>query len=151
MEEKWAVQRRVAYLKTLLSDAEERKQSIHAAYIRGEEVGDQEEKIQLEIAGREKEIRYLKQDPETRGKTIDIEIVKQTSITDMIGEQPQNKLGNIWWYKCIFHSEKSASLAVYIQQNRFHCYGCGADGSVIDLVMKQYDCSFMEAAKKIAI
>ena len=33
---------------------------------------------------------------------------------------------------------------------RFHCFGCGADGDVIDFVSRLYAISSLEAAKKIA-
>lgn len=35
---------------------------------------------------------------------------------------------------CPFHNENTPSLNVYHEQNTFHCYGCGADSSVIDFV-----------------
>ena len=34
--------------------------------------------------------------------------------------------------------------------NRFHCFGCGADGDVIDFVSRLYGISSLEAAQKIA-
>lgn len=34
--------------------------------------------------------------------------------------------------------------------NRFHCFGCGADGDVIDFVMQLYGIGSMEAAQKLA-
>lgn len=55
-----------------------------------------------------------------------------------------NKAGFIC---CPFHSEKTASLKVY--SDSFHCYGCGASGSVIDFVMKLFGLSSIEAARKI--
>lgn len=38
-------------------------------------------------------------------------------------------------YKCPLHNEKSPSFVWYKDQNTFHCYGCSANGDVIDLVM----------------
>lgn len=34
--------------------------------------------------------------------------------------------------------------------NRFHCFGCGADGDVIDFVAQLYGLESKEAAEKIA-
>ena len=36
---------------------------------------------------------------------------------------------------CVFHDEKTPSLRVYPQSQRFHCYGCGRNGDVLDLVL----------------
>lgn len=49
---------------------------------------------------------------------------------------------------CPFHTEKSASCKLY-KDNRFHCFGCQADGDVIDFVMKQEGIDFLTAVKKI--
>lgn len=45
--------------------------------------------------------------------------------------------------KCPFHLDKSPSLDV--RKNFYYCYGCGAHGDVIDLVMKTKNLSFKEA------
>lgn len=47
--------------------------------------------------------------------------------------------------KCCFHEDGHASLKVYIKDNFFVCFGCGARGSPIDFVMKYKNCSFREA------
>lgn len=49
---------------------------------------------------------------------------------------------------CPFHSEKTPSLKLY--DRRFHCFGCGAHGSVIDFVSALYGITPLDAAKKIA-
>ena len=48
---------------------------------------------------------------------------------------------------CIFHNDKTPSMKV---DNRFHCFGCGADGGVIDFVMQLYGLDSKEAAQKLA-
>lgn len=52
---------------------------------------------------------------------------------------------------CMFHSgDRDASLKIYSGKNGgFHCFGCGAHGSVIDFVMKLFDISFSEAVRRI--
>ena len=35
---------------------------------------------------------------------------------------------------CPFHNEKTPSFKVNISTGRFHCFGCGADGTVVDLL-----------------
>lgn len=49
---------------------------------------------------------------------------------------------------CPFHGkDKTPSLRVYRNQNRFYCYGCSAGNDVIDFIMKQEKCNFIEAVK----
>ena len=57
--------------------------------------------------------------------------------------------GHILATLCIFHEEKTASLKIY--GNGFKCFGCGARGSNIDLLLKAKRASTsIEAAKLIA-
>lgn len=49
--------------------------------------------------------------------------------------------------RCPFHSERTPSMKL---DERFHCFGCGADGSVIDLAAGLFELSPLEAAKKLA-
>lgn len=42
--------------------------------------------------------------------------------------------GNKFWINCPFHNEKTPSCAIYPSENRFHCYGCGADGDTLDFI-----------------
>lgn len=46
--------------------------------------------------------------------------------------------------KCPFHNEKTASFKVY-PNNSFYCFGCGASGDVITLIMKMENLSFEDA------
>lgn len=51
---------------------------------------------------------------------------------------------------CPFHSgDRSPSLKVYLDQNTWHCFGCGKSGTVIDFVMEMERCSFVDALKKL--
>lgn len=50
---------------------------------------------------------------------------------------------------CPFHDEKTASLKLYSGQRGYHCFGCGAGGSVIDFVMKLFDIPFRQAILRI--
>ena len=51
---------------------------------------------------------------------------------------------------CPFHAEKTPSFTLYPDQGRFHCYGCGASGSVIDLHMKLTGKPFKETVRELA-
>jgi len=51
--------------------------------------------------------------------------------------------------KCPFHDDKEPSFIVTPSKNLFHCMGCDAAGSVIDLVMKLDGIEFKEAVRKL--
>lgn len=48
---------------------------------------------------------------------------------------------------CPFHAEKTASLKLY--DRSFHCYGCGAGGSVIDFVAMLFQLDALGAVKRL--
>lgn len=50
---------------------------------------------------------------------------------------------------CPFHPEKTPSMRIY-KDDSFYCFGCGAHGDVIDLVMRLFGLSFTEAVDKLA-
>lgn len=49
---------------------------------------------------------------------------------------------------CPFHAEKTPSMSV--KDNRFHCFGCGKNGDVIQFVMETQNKTFREAVKMLA-
>ena len=48
---------------------------------------------------------------------------------------------------CPFHADRNPSMKVDF---RFHCFGCGADGDVIDFTAKLFQLSLRQAAEKLA-
>ncbi|MCC6347905.1 MAG: hypothetical protein IT388_12015 [Nitrospirales bacterium] len=52
---------------------------------------------------------------------------------------------------CPFHSEKTPSFIVNPSRQRYHCFGCGADGDVIDFVQRLKSLSFKEALRYLGI
>jgi DNA primase len=48
---------------------------------------------------------------------------------------------------CPFHDETEGSFVVSPEKNLFHCLGCGAGGSVVDLVMRLDGVSFRHAVE----
>ena len=48
---------------------------------------------------------------------------------------------------CPFHDDRTPSMKV---DKRFHCFGCGEDGNVIDFTAKVFGLSPIEAAQKLA-
>ena len=47
---------------------------------------------------------------------------------------------------CPFHNDKDPSMKV---DKRYHCFGCGADGDVIDFVSNYFGLSVIDAVKKL--
>ena len=50
---------------------------------------------------------------------------------------------------CPFHKEQSPSFHITPTKNLFHCFGCGAAGSVIDFVMRLDGITFKDAVNKL--
>jgi DNA primase len=46
---------------------------------------------------------------------------------------------------CPFHEEKTPSFHITPAKNLFHCFGCGASGSVLDFLMRQEGLTFRQA------
>lgn len=55
--------------------------------------------------------------------------------------------GREWKGLCPFHKEKSPSFTVY--SDRYHCFGCGASGDVIDFVAQIENVSTTEAVNSL--
>ena len=83
------------------------------------------------------------------------EIVEQIAaandIVDVIGGYfPLKRAGSAFKALCPFHQEKSPSFTVNPQRQRFHCFGCGAGGSVFDFVARYESVDFPTAARRLA-
>jgi hypothetical protein len=57
--------------------------------------------------------------------------------------------GREWSGLCPFHQEKSPSFTVNDEKGFYHCFGCGAHGSVIDFVMNHEGLEFMPALERL--
>lgn len=79
------------------------------------------------------------------------DIIKQTLSMTEVAERygfPPNRAGFI---RCPFHAgDNSASLKIYPGKGGgFFCFGCQTSGSVIDFVMRVFDCPFKEATQRL--
>jgi DNA primase len=72
----------------------------------------------------------------------------------MFPELARGKLrGLLYFIKCPFHTEKTASFCIYDKtflQEGFRCYGCGMSGSIIDYYMNRKDVAFVNAVIDLA-
>lgn len=60
------------------------------------------------------------------------------------------KNGNEFEACCPFHSEKTASFRVYKKGDwKFWCFGCGANGDVVDFVQERYNLNKIEAVRQL--
>lgn len=75
------------------------------------------------------------------------EAVKQSVSTREAAEFYWIKVRRNGMACCPFHDDKNPSMKV---DQRFHCFGCGEDGDVIDFTAKLFDLSPKEAAEKLA-
>ncbi|HEX9568363.1 MAG TPA: CHC2 zinc finger domain-containing protein [Rhodospirillales bacterium] len=51
---------------------------------------------------------------------------------------------------CPFHKEKTPSFTVNEEKGFYHCFGCGAHGSVFDFIMETKGLSFSDAVNWLA-
>ena len=75
------------------------------------------------------------------------EVVKQSVTAREAAELYGIAVGRGGMACCPFHDDRHPSMKV---DTRFHCFGCGADGDVIDFTARFYDLSPKEAAEKLA-
>jgi DNA primase len=77
------------------------------------------------------------------------ELRARTPLAALIGRRAKlTRSGRDWKGCCPFHNEKSPSFYVYA--DHYHCFGCGAHGDAIGLVMQTQNAGFMEAVETLA-
>ena len=71
----------------------------------------------------------------------------QVSLLDLVGRQgyQPRKHGKDYAIRCPFHEDETPSLILTPGKNLFHCFGCGAAGTVLDWVMLREGCTFRVA------
>lgn len=78
------------------------------------------------------------------------QIAAANDIVEVIGSYfPLKRAGSSFKALCPFHQEKSPSFHVNPQRQSFHCFGCGAGGSVFRFVMDYEHLDFPSAVKKL--
>lgn len=59
------------------------------------------------------------------------------------------RTGREWIGCCPFHADRSPSFTIFDGGQRFHCFGCGASGDVLDFVQRAYGVNLFEAARML--
>jgi DNA primase len=79
------------------------------------------------------------------------QIAGGNDIVDIIGSYfPLKRAGANFKALCPFHQEKTPSFMVNPSRQTFHCFGCGAGGSVFRFVMEYEHVDFPAAVRKLA-
>ena len=79
------------------------------------------------------------------------QIAAGNDIVDVIGSYfPLKRAGANFKALCPFHQEKTPSFMVSASRQTFHCFGCGAGGSVFRFVMEYEHVDFPAAVRKLA-
>lgn len=52
--------------------------------------------------------------------------------------------------RCPFHDDRTPSCAINLDKKLFHCFGCGAQGTILDFIALMDSCSVADAAQQLA-
>jgi DNA primase len=79
------------------------------------------------------------------------ELVARIDIVEVIGARLQlKKSGREFKAPCPFHNEKTPSFWVSPDKQFYHCFGCGAHGTVVGFLMQYEKLGFVEAVEDLA-
>jgi DNA primase len=79
------------------------------------------------------------------------ELIARADIVEVIGLRvPLKKAGREYKACCPFHGEKTPSFWVSPEKQFYHCFGCGAHGTVLRFLMEHDRMSFPEAVEELA-
>jgi DNA primase len=81
-----------------------------------------------------------------------IEKLKENAVLSEIIQKyvPLKRKGHEFQACCPFHKEKTPSFTVNNEKSFYHCFGCGAHGTVFDFIMYMENINFPEAIKYVA-
>ena len=80
------------------------------------------------------------------------DLVGRTDIADLVGSYVKltKRSGSNIFGLCPFHSEKTGSFCVNSDKQRYHCFGCGKGGGVINFVMEIENLPYRDAIEFLA-
>ncbi len=105
-------------------------------------------KKDLEAMAFKYELPGIKFAKNNTGNVIDLNKIKSVKITDLHSFDKIKKTGNKYMASCPFHKDNTPSMIIN-ENNHFHCFSCGKNGSNIDFIMELNGMSFVESAKWI--
>lgn len=59
------------------------------------------------------------------------------------------RAGREWKACCPFHTDRMPSFTIYADDSRFMCFGCGAEGDVLDFIMRLHGVRLAEALQML--
>lgn len=80
------------------------------------------------------------------------EVIEKNDLAEVVSQYTKLKrVGNRFQALCPLHNDKkSPSFSISPDKQLFHCFGCGAGGTVIHFIMAKENLDFMEALKYLA-
>lgn len=79
------------------------------------------------------------------------EIRNRVSLSEVIGRRTKLvKKGREFSGLCPFHNEKTPSFTVNEEKGFYHCFGCGANGDLIEFIKQTEGVAFPEAVERLA-
>ncbi len=79
------------------------------------------------------------------------ELLARSDIVELIERRvPLKRSGSEFQACCPFHDEKTPSFTVSPKKQFYHCFGCGAHGSVIGFLMQYEGLEFLDAVEELA-
>jgi DNA primase len=79
------------------------------------------------------------------------EVRSRADIVEIVGAHVRlRRTGRNFTGLCPFHQEKTPSFSVNAERGFFHCFGCGAGGTVFNFIMKMEGLTFPEAVRQVA-
>ena len=79
------------------------------------------------------------------------EVMQANDIVDIVsGYVRLKRSGSSYMGCCPFHREKTPSFHVSTDKQLYHCFGCGAGGSVIQFIMNAEGLDFPDALRFLA-
>jgi DNA primase len=79
------------------------------------------------------------------------EVRRRVSLGSLISRQVRLvRRGHEFVGCCPFHKEKTPSFTVNEEKGFYHCFGCGAHGSLFDFIMQTENVTFPEAVERLA-
>jgi DNA primase len=79
------------------------------------------------------------------------QVRSRADIVEIIGAHVRlKKAGRNFVGLCPFHGEKTPSFTVNREKGFFHCFGCGAGGTVFNFMMRMDGATFPEAVRALA-